>query len=124
MDSQEPITLAESEPEPDAVVVRGNSDDFGERHPGPGDVAMVAEVTDSSLPRDRVFKKRIYAAAGIAVYWVVNLVDREIEVYADCTNPPSGPDYARCDKFTLAENVPVVFDGRTVAEIPVRAILP
>ena len=58
VDSQEPVTLAESEPEPDAVVMCGNSDDFGERHPGPGDVALVAEVTDSSLPRDRVFKKK------------------------------------------------------------------
>ncbi|MGA2258889.1 MAG: Uma2 family endonuclease [Thermoguttaceae bacterium] len=50
VDSQEPVALANSEPGPDAVVVRGNSDDFGERHPGPGDVALVAEVTDSNLP--------------------------------------------------------------------------
>jgi Uma2 family endonuclease len=124
VDSQEPVTLASSEPEPDAVVVRGSSNDFGERHPGPGDIALVAEVTDSSLPRDRVFKKRIYAAAGIAVYWVVNLVDRQIEVYSDCSNAPSGSDYARCDIFTGADNVPLVVDGRTVAEIPARAILP
>ena len=74
--------------------------------------------------RDRVFKKRIYAAAGIAVYWVVNLVDRQVEVYADCSNAPSGPDYARCDIFTVADNVPLVVDGRTVAEIPAGVILP
>ncbi len=98
--------------------------DFGESHPGPSDVALVAEVTDSSLPRDRIVKKRVYAAAGIAVYWVVNLVDRQIEVYTDCTNPPPEPDYARCGVYTLADNVPLVVDGRTVAEIPVRAILP
>jgi Uma2 family endonuclease len=124
VDSQEPVTLAESEPEPDAVVVRGNSDDFGERHPGPSDVALVAEVTDSSLPRDRVFKKKIYAAAGIVVYWVVNLVDRRIEVYTDCTKLPAGSDYVRCDIYALADNVPLVVDGRAVAEIPVREILP
>ncbi len=124
VDSQEPVTLAESEPEPDAVVVRRNSDDFGDRHPGPGDIALEAEVTDSSLPRDRVFKKNIYAAAGIAVYWAINLVDRQIEGYADCIHSPSGPDYARCNVYTPADNVPLVIDSRTVAEIPVRAILP
>ena len=35
-----------------------------------------------------------------------------------------GPDYARCDIFTLADNVPLVVDGRTVAELPAHAILP
>ena len=81
VDSQDPVTLAASEPEPDAVLVRGNRLDYLDHHPGPGDVALVAEVPDSGLSRDRVFKKAIYAAAGIAVYWVVNLVDRRVEVY-------------------------------------------
>lgn len=76
VNSQDPVTLAASEPEPDAVLVRGSRLDYLDHHPGPGDVALVAEVSDSALSRGRVFKKSIYAAAGIAVYWVVNLVDR------------------------------------------------
>ncbi len=124
VDSQDPVTLSASEPEPDAVLVRGSRLDYLDHHPGPGDVALVAEVSDSGLSRDRVFKKSIYAAAGIAVYWVVNLVDRRLEVYSGCTNSASGSDYARCDCFVAGQKVPLVVDGRIVAEVPVAAILP
>jgi Uma2 family endonuclease len=124
VDSQDPVTLAASEPEPDAVLVRGNRLDYLDRHPGPGDVALVAEVSDSGLSRDRILKKSIYAAAGIAVYWVVNLVDRRVEVYSGCTSSASGADYARCDCYAVGESVPLVVDGQTVAKIPVGEILP
>jgi Uma2 family endonuclease len=124
VDSQDPVTLSASEPEPDAVLVRGNRLDYLDRHPGPGDIALVAEVSDSGLTRDRVFKKSIYAAAGITVYWVVNLVDRRIEVYSGCTNSGSGADYARCDCYAVGDRVPLIVDGQIVAEIPVGEILP
>jgi hypothetical protein len=124
VDSQEPVTLAASEPEPDVFVVRGTPRDFGDHHPGPGDVALVAEVSDSGLLRDRVLKKSIYAAAGIAAYWVVNLVERRLEVYSGCTTSATGPDYAQCDLFAAADRVPLVVDGQIVAEIPLREILP
>jgi Uma2 family endonuclease len=124
VNSQEPITLAESEPEPDLVIVRGDRLDYLDRHPGPADVILVGEVTDSSLPRDRVYKKSLYAAAGIAVYWIVNLVDRRLEVYSDCTSSVSGADYARSDFYGIEDKVPLVIEGRTVAEIPIREILP
>lgn len=124
VDSQDPVTLAASEPEPDVVLVRGSRLDFLDHHPGPGDVALVVEVSDSGLSRDRVFKKSIYAAAGIAVYWVVNLVDRRLEVYSECTTSASGTDYARCDCFAVGDKVPLVVEGQTVAEIPLAAILP
>jgi Uma2 family endonuclease len=124
VDSQDPVTLSASEPEPDVVLVRGSRLDYLDRHPGPGDVALVVEVSDSGLSRDRVFKKSIYAAAGIAVDWVVNLVDRRIEVYSGCTGSASGADYARCDLFAVGDKVPLVVDGRIVAEIPVGSILP
>ena len=120
VDSQEPITLASSEPEPDVVLVRGDPRDYGEHHPGPRDVVLVVEVSDSGLLRDRVFKKSIYAAAGIAVYWVVNLIDGAFEVYSGCIDSAAGPDYAPCDLFGVADNVPLVVAGQTVAEIPVR----
>lgn len=123
-DGQNPVALAGSEPEPDAVVVRGDSDDFGDRHPGPADVVLLAEVADSSLPYDRDDKKRIYAKNGIAVYWVVNLVDRRIEVYTQPGDGPSGADYARCEIYTLPDNVPLIVDGRKLADIPVRSIIP
>jgi hypothetical protein len=64
---ENPITLPPShEPEPDGAVVQGHPEDYLERHPGPGAVLCVIEVSDSSLKNDRTIKQSIYAAAGIA----------------------------------------------------------
>ncbi len=82
--SQLPVTLsAVDEPEPDLVIVRGEPDDFADRHPGPADVLLVVEVADSSLAFDRTTKQRLYAAAGIPAYWIINLPDDRIEVFED-----------------------------------------
>jgi hypothetical protein len=65
VDSQDAITLATSEPEPDVMVVRGQPRDYLAHHPLAGELALVVEVSDSSLQHDQGFKKAIYAAAGI-----------------------------------------------------------
>jgi Uma2 family endonuclease len=81
---QDPITVRPShEPEPDAAIVRGRPQDYSERHPEPDDVVSVIEISESSLEHDRKTKLRIYAAAGIAQYVIVNLVDGRVEVYED-----------------------------------------
>src|SRR5947207_164966 len=77
--SQDPVTLADSEPEPDGGVVCGRLRDYATRHPGPRDMPLVAEVSDSSLARARGWKKRIYAKDRVPVYCIVNLVERKIE---------------------------------------------
>jgi len=79
VNGQEPVTTKDSEPEPDVAVVRGNRRQYIDHHPGPQDIALVVEVADSSLQRGRSLKKRLYAAAGIPVYWIVNLLDGQIE---------------------------------------------
>ncbi|MGH7214977.1 MAG: Uma2 family endonuclease [Tepidisphaeraceae bacterium] len=79
--SQDPITLSDGEPEPDGMIVRGTLEDYAARHPGPADVALVIEVADTSLERDRGIKLRSYARAGIPCYWLINLIDRQVEVY-------------------------------------------
>jgi Uma2 family endonuclease len=81
VETQEPITLSNSEPEPDVAVIRGNTMDYSDRHPGADDVVLVIEVADSTLERDRTIKQKIYAKAGIANFWILNLVDRVLEVY-------------------------------------------
>jgi hypothetical protein len=79
---QLPIALLPTRaPEPDIAIIRGPPGDYGKRHPGPNDVAAVFEVADSSLEFDRTTKLRLYAAAGIPVYWIVNLIDQAVEVY-------------------------------------------
>ena len=76
---EQPIRLPTyDEPEPDLAVTRGEQIDYEDRHPGPDDVALIVEVSDSSLRLDRGDKLRAYARAGIVHYWIVNLVDRRI----------------------------------------------
>ncbi len=89
--AQNPITLGDSEPEPDLAIVIGG--DYLDAHPGPGDIAVVIEVSASSLVSDRTTKQRIYARAGIERYLIVNLVDHVVEVF---TEPAAGdePHYA------------------------------
>src|SRR5262249_33482922 len=78
---QLPLGLGpDSEPEPDVAVVRGDARDFLADHPATA--ALVVEVSDASL-LDRRLKARIYARAGITDYWIVNLVDRVVEVHRD-----------------------------------------
>src|SRR5205823_4838937 len=80
--SQLPVTLSPTqEPEPDLAVVRGRAEDFDDHHPGPADVVVMIEVSDSTLDYDRTTKQRLYAEAGIALYWIVNVPDGQIEVY-------------------------------------------
>jgi Uma2 family endonuclease len=79
---QSPVTLPpRDEPEPDLAIVKGLPADFALRHPGPADVTCVIEVAGSSLDRDRTIKQRIYAAAGIPQYVIVNLVHSRVEVF-------------------------------------------
>lgn len=124
VDAQEPITTADSEPEPDVVVVRGDRRQYLNRHPGPQDVALVIEVADSTLQRDRVLKKRLYAAAGIPVYWIVNLLDNQCEVYTEPSGPAEQPDYRQQQHYGPADTVPVVIEGREVGRLVVRDLLP
>jgi hypothetical protein len=124
VNSQEPITTAESEPEPDLFVARGDPREYAERHPGPAEVSMVIEVADSSLGYDRAMKKRIYARAGIAIYWIVNLIDRQIECYSDPSGPVDAPDYRQRREYGIGETIPVMLDGEEVGSLPVQDLLP
>lgn len=86
---QDPIVLADSEPEPDVTVLKRRSDYYAEDKPTADDVLLVIEVADSSLEFDREDKLAIYAEAGIGEYWIVNLLEGAIEVYRD----PAGLEY-------------------------------
>lgn len=123
VDSQEPLTTVDSEPEPDVMIMRGTPRQYVDHHPGPQDLALVVEVADSSLQRDRLLKKRLYAAAGIPVYWVVNLTDACIESYSDPSGATEQPDYRHRQVYSLADDIPVTLDGKEVARLVVRELL-
>ncbi len=87
---QMPLVLAtDGEPEPDLLVARGRQSDYLENHPTQDDTLLVVEISDSTLALDRGRKAAYYAEAGITDYWIVNLVDRCLEVRR---NPVSAPD--------------------------------
>ena len=115
-------TLQNSEPEPDFTVARGDEATYRTRHPGPADTALVVEVSASSLLRDRGDKARLYARAGIPVYWVVNVVDKQIEVFTQPSGPCDTPAYATREVFAPGTGVPVVLDGNTVGTIAVSDV--
>jgi Putative restriction endonuclease len=123
LDSQEAMTAANSEPEPDVYIVRGPESKFVARHPGPGEVQMVVEIAESSLARDRNLKKRVYARAAVPVYWVVNLVGNCIEVFMQPGGDAKKPTYAQTNVYRAGDEVPVVIDGKEVGRIPAAEIL-
>ena len=121
---QSAITLSRSEPEPDAAIVRGNARAYATHHPGPADIGLVIEVADSTLDSDRLDKGRIYAEAGIGCYWIVNLVDRQIEVYTLPSGATATPSFAQRQDYRMNDDVPLALDGTAVANVRVQDLMP
>jgi Uma2 family endonuclease len=119
---EEPVRIPHfDEPEPDVSVLRGSGADYRDRIPTPDDVGMLVEVSETSLKQDRGEKRSAYARAGIPVYWIVNLVDRHIEVY---TRPTRDGRYRSRKDYKPGQQVPIVLDGRPLRPIPVADIVP
>ena len=108
-----------SKPEPDRTVVRGTIRDYTAHSRNPGGIGLVVEVSDSTLYDDRALVG-IYGLAGIPIYWIVNLVHRQVEVYSD----PGREGYGSRQTYTEGQFVPVVIEGRPVGRIAVHDLLP
>jgi Uma2 family endonuclease len=121
---QSAVTTADSEPEPDYAIVRGDDRSWFGRHPGPADMALVIEVSDTSLDRDRDVKGPLYVRARIPIYWIVNLNERQIEVYTDPSGPGDNEGYGQRQDYGENDAVALVLDGVAVGTIPVRDVLP
>lgn len=80
--SENPVSLGDkNEPEPDFTILHLREDNYIESHPSPKDILLIIEVADESLSRDRTRKASLYAQANISEYWIINLVNRQIEVH-------------------------------------------
>jgi len=120
---QSAISLPQSEPEPDLVVARGPARRYLRAHPRPGDIGLIVEVSETTLTIDRETKGRLYARSRIPVYWIVNLVEDQIEVY---TQPRAGknPGYRVRQDYARTQSVPLLVAGQHLASLPVPSLLP
>ncbi len=118
---QSAITTEDSEPEPDLAIVSGSIRDHLNHHPKPHEIGLVIEVADSSLARDRA-KARLYARAGIAIYWIINLTDSRLEVFLEPDRPSAS--YQAQKNYISSDSVPLIISGLEVGRIPVSDMLP
>ena len=120
---EKPIALSpKSELEPDVAVVRGELR-LSPLHPTPANLVLVVEVSDTSLEFDRQTKSRLYAAAGLAEYWIVNLRERVLEVRREPFVPMNGE--ARYQRITFHEVTSSVLPVEPIAgEIEVGDLFP
>lgn len=121
---EQPLILTDGEPEPDDLIAAGTDDDNYRFHPTGRDAELVIEVADSSLIRDRSIKLSSYARAGIPVYWIVNLIDRQIEVHTNPDAAADEPAYRGRVVYTHDQLVAVMVAGHVVGTIAPAAILP
>ena len=118
---EDPVVVSDwAKPEPDLSVVRGTENDYLDRAVTAADVALVVEIAESSLATDRSDMARIYARARIPVYWIVNLLNRQVEVYTR----PSDDGYESRQDFASDQEVPVMIEGHEVGRIPVSDLVP
>jgi len=122
------LTLGTSEPIAELAVFRGSFDDYCAlgRFPNGTEIALVVEVGELALESDRIIKQRIYSAAGIPEYWIINLAERKLEVHrkpaAAVGQLPAR--YESLDVFGPESTLDVVLDGTKVGTISVGDVLP
>jgi Uma2 family endonuclease len=120
---QNPLRIPDyNEPEPDLVIARGSRGRYATSHPGPDDVALVVEVADTSLGKDRGEKLLAYGGGGVPIYWIVNLVENQIEVYSEPDRNSGG--YARCMVHAASDSVPLEIEDAEVGRVAVSDVLP
>jgi Uma2 family endonuclease len=119
-----PIILGHrSEPEPDVCVVRGSPRDYVDAHPRRP--ALIVEVAQSGLWMARGRKAAVYARARIADYWIVNLVDRVLEVHREPARPgPARRSWGYASIETLAADVAIAPLAAPSAAIRIADLLP
>jgi len=116
---QNPVDLDDhSEPEPDVALLIARSDYYAGRHPGPADVLLLIEVSDSSADHDRQVKLPLYARAGVQEVWIIDLaIPDVIEVYRE----PSAGGFTRLARASRGDMVAV--PGLPGAAVEVDALL-
>jgi Uma2 family endonuclease len=119
---QNSIATSDSVPEPDIAIVRGQPGDYEDRHPSGADTALIIEVADSTVRRDRA-KAAIYARAGVPEYWIVNLKDRQIEIYSQPRGRGAKRAYRAPETRKGNTELDLILGGDSVGTLTARQIL-
>ncbi|MBV9848072.1 MAG: Uma2 family endonuclease [Armatimonadetes bacterium] len=107
-----------NEPEPDAVVLAETLEHYLDVEPGPEDVRLLVEVSDSTLRTDQTVKMRLYARGGVPEYWIVNIRELVLEVYRQ----PSPEGYT--EKIIIGKDGSITPPAASQAQIKVGDLLP
>ncbi len=118
--SQATLEVNDHMPEPDLYIARGSRKSLSGRFPKSDELTLVVEVSDSSLRRDRGMKLSIYAESMIQTYWIVNLLDRQIEVYTDPyrDSDPEKSGYRSTRIYRENEHLVMMFENIEVRLTP------
>jgi Uma2 family endonuclease len=121
---QDPITISShSEPEPDVVIAVGHENDYLVHHPYPEDILLVIEVSDSTLKYDQTVKLSLYAGAGIANYWIMNLEAQQVECYSQPYQNAQG-EFNYLNKQISLPNQTIAIPGFGDAVLELNRIFP
>jgi Uma2 family endonuclease len=111
---QSPVRLSDlSEPQPDVAVLAPRRDFYAGAHPGPADVLVVVEVADTTVAWDRGVKVPLYARAGVAEVWLVDLAGETVEV----SRQPGAGGYGESHRAGRGDRLEVMGAGIGVDEI-------
>ncbi|MGB3402847.1 MAG: Uma2 family endonuclease [Microcoleaceae cyanobacterium] len=106
-----PITLNNSEPEPDVAIVRLPETIYRNHHPYPQDIYWLIEISNRTLKIDLNQKSTIYACNGIPEYWVIDLVNKKLIVHTQVDQD----SYARIKEYTAGTVSPLAFPQIAIA---------
>jgi Uma2 family endonuclease len=100
-----PVTLDDSEPEPDISVVRLPNTIYAQHHPYAQDIYWLIEIANNSLDKDLNEKRTLYASSGIPEYWIVDLKHKKLWVFTK----PQNDDYSQIQELTSGTITPLAF---------------
>jgi Uma2 family endonuclease len=106
-----PITLTNSEPQPDIAIVKLPKNKYFQNHPKPQDIFWLIEISDTTLAYDLSKKKEIYAAANIPEYWVLDVKDKKLIVFTK----PKNNNYLSQLELTEGLIKPVSFSNISIS---------
>ncbi len=121
---QQSLALGDSQPEPDIAVVKRVLDGYVSAPPLGRDVVLVVEAADATLLNDRRLKQRIYSRAGILNFWVLNLLDSQLEVFSNPSGPVPMPGYQEHRIYRIEDRISLLIGLDDLGVIRVGDLIP